>query len=412
MDELKEILNFIDRTGDDTSIIGYLPGVDEIKRLLIEEIRIDRVYKQEISLLNTRLRKRVDGYKEYAGREIGPIRALEILKECHNVVEIKIQQDLNDKSVYQYLWISRRFPWHMITGKYSSSLPYRKRLFETLIYTYACPYLDLAKIGVTKTNQMVGTLVTKRILIEFIKAVAGAVLLDSIQSNIRWSGKGSEFQVIAGRSVGGILQPTPDKTLESQVDLYDRRMASPNSERMDHLFQRTGTAVSTDELLKNTFNEVDSSGSIVWCFNELKSAQQAPVPMVFGPEKRYVKTRVKYLPNLISLNGFRKINQDSRLKDKAIWGNDLPSALLLSRLCLICTYHYEVDATSLFQFGYALINRASLERVYTSKKDDIIGDLDDIFPRMDFDLSFEEVLTSTINNKSSTFPLRKKAFAT
>jgi hypothetical protein len=412
MNELSQILNLIDRAGDNTKIIGTSPGVDEIKRLLLEEVRVNRIYKQERFLLNTRLRKRVDGYDKHAGSDIGPIRALEILRECHDVVETKIQQDLSDKSIYQFLWISRRFPWMIFPGSYTSSKPYRKRLFETLVYTYGCPDTNLSNAGVSKKNKMIGTLVNKRTLKEFIETVTGAILLDSIQASIRWSGKGSQFHVIAGRSAGGILKPTPDDTLKREVDLYDRRMASPNSQGMDHLFQRTGTAVEADELLKKTFNEVESSGSIVWCFHEIEPAQKAPVPMTFGTTDRYVKTRLKYIPSLINLNDFRKINEDDRLGNEAIWGNELPSALLLSRLCLICTYHYKIDVTSLFQYGYVIINHDSLSNVYASNKDSIIGELDNIFPRMDFDLTFEEILRSAIHNTSTPFPLRKKAYAT
>lgn len=411
MSYVEKIKSTLREVGEDATPILVCPGRDEIERIVHNEIRLDRIFRKEMRSMNTRIMNRCDGLEEIKGNHIGPQKALVFLKNMHSIVERGCELILNDKSVYRYIWISRRFPWGFFEGEYATTQLYREDLTNALIYKYGNFEADLSYLGVTVDNPEVPVLFNKAGVREFAKFVVHVIALDSIHTGIRWSGKDCRFEVMEGAMEVSPLKALPDEDLRTAVDFFDNRAARASGNIQDHLLQRTGTAIETGKLLeKDSVEEIESSGSVIWLYSRAQIDEMVPIPMFFGEEDQLIKSNPNYFPLLVSLDDFSDINTDDRAPDSSLWDPTLPGALLLSRLCLLYSYYHEVKVDTCFNFGYLIIDYRMAKEMYQNSRSYLIGNLGEIFPNLNFEVEFDEIIDQSMDRSSSILPLHNKSY--
>lgn len=408
VDEIKDTL---DSVSENVSPVLSCPGKREVERIVYEEIRLDRIFKREMRSLNKRIMNRCKGLEESKGSIADPQEALEFLKDMHSVVERECEIKLKGKSIYRYIWVSRRFPWYLFEGDYITTKMYRENLTNALIYKYCEFESDLSHLGVSKDDPQVPSLFNKAGIRSFAKFLVDVIALDSIHTDIRWSGKNCRFEVMKENIEVSPLKPLPDEDLRTAVDFFDTRAARPSGRTQDHLLHRTGTAIETGKLFEvDSAEEIESSGSVIWLYSRTQVDEMIPIPIFFGEESHFIKSNPNYFPLLISLDDFLDINTDDRIPESSLWDPTLPGALLISRLCLLYSYYYEVKVDTCFSFGYMLIDYEMSKRLFNDAKDHLIGDLSNIFPNLEFDISFDDIIEQSINRTSSVLPLQNKSY--
>ncbi len=175
----------------------------------------------EKSYLRSTLTDAVKAMNRYVGLDpsqpLDQDEVFQSLEKCRIWLEAYCARCAQKLTPLEWLWYLRR-TGPIFRGELSTTEPYDKALAETVGNLYG----QSESIRVLRT---VGQVLTFEINSKVARRIGdlsvGIRLLSDIHSQIRWCGKGSDFEF----STVGLLTSRPDANLKSAVELYDRRVA-------------------------------------------------------------------------------------------------------------------------------------------------------------------------------------------
>lgn len=175
----------------------------------------------EKSYLRSTLTETVKAMNRHVGLDpVQPVdqdQVFQALEKCKTWLEAYCARCAQKLTPLEWLWYLRR-TGPIFRGELSTTGPYDKALAETVANLYG----QSEAIRVLRT---VGQVLTFEINSKVARRIGdlsiGIRLLSDIHSQIRWCGKGSDFEF----SSVGLLTSRPDANLKSAVELYDKRVA-------------------------------------------------------------------------------------------------------------------------------------------------------------------------------------------
>lgn len=314
-------------------------------------------------------------------RAIGPVpmltktaidqaRVFDYLLKNHEFLRGRLEKLANMMTDLEWIWYIRKLPEDVFRGELPTTGPHDRLLAETAGVLWGRK--SKAKRSLSKEG-LLHFEVSKdkiRLLLEFLAYIKS---LATVQSDLRWCGKGAEFVL----NKAGTLSPASRSLMES-VALYDARIAASTGSRLS--FAGAGTQIGeysfSDENGPKEF-EVLSLAKSSLC-NEYRTA-------------------------FYNLEKVKNLNQSV---GSIWWHPSAPSVIAMLRLgALICAEMPDAR-TSLSQNGYVILNKAKFEKLFLRTKSKLVEMIGTLFPTAKIPDNLPGLFAEIDLIKGSVWPLR------
>lgn len=300
----------------------------------------------EKSYLRSTLTETVKAVNRHVGLDptqpVDQDRVFLSLEKCRLWLEAYCARCAQKLTPLEWLWYLRRIG-PIFRGELSTTEPYDKALAETVANLYG----QSENIRVLRT---VGQILTFEINSKIARRIGdlsiGIRLLSDIHSQIRWCGKGSDFEF----SSVDLLTSRPDASLKSAVELYDKRVADLGASLGLSL---AGTVLGTAVLTENAVRDRD--------YDILVLSACKPYTATCKLESGVAEYTANYLWIPVDLKELSRLSTVINAK----WWK--PGAVFLLALLMVADKLINsVDSqvtVSLLHNGYFLVRKETVERV-------------------------------------------------
>jgi hypothetical protein len=285
--------------------------------------------------------------------------ALPYLTCMRQTIERMLAEDAARFSKTRWLWMLRRVPDPVFEGNIPTTRPYQASLADAVSGAFGSdnperPFEDSEHSIRFKLD---GSALPR--LLRFAELVTWLS-----QSHVLWrfSGKGVRF-LFAQRSA--LPAPVPTKDQDECIRLYDERF-----DKSLTLFGTVGTAISSE-------TDMSDNGFLVSFFS---NAEWVQIPVHVQGENMEVKVLKRFLPEMISLDGLAKLNEDARLDGLAWWRPSATAVLALSRGMFRILASSGNSFVSLLRYGYVFINEEYFLEVFSNGWNVIFEDVLRVVP--------------------------------
>lgn len=294
----------------------------------------------------------------------------EYLTESHEFVRRRLEKLANLMTDLEWFWYIRNLPEDVFAGALPTTGPHDRLLAETAGVLWGRKSKTKRTLSRDGSLQLEVSREKIRLLLEFcayIKALA------TVQSNLRWCGKGAQFVL----SAYGTLEPD-SASLRESVALYDDRVAANTYCRFS--FAGAGTQV----------------GEYSW--SDLTALKPFEVLVIAKSN-----LACEYRPALFDLEKVKDLNQ---AVGTTWWHPSAPALIALLKLGAIVCELIPEEKVSLSRFGYMLIEKAKLERLYLQSKSIVEKMISTIFPDAEVPGNVLDILKEIDIMRGSVWPLR------
>lgn len=305
-----------------------------------------------------------------AGTEIDQSRVFDYLLENHEFLRRRLEKLANMMTDLEWIWYIRKLPEEVFRGDLPTTGPYDRSLAETAGVLWgkkSRATRSLSKDGLLQFDVSRDKI---RLLIEFAAYIKG---LATVQSNLRWCGKGAEFVL----NKFGTLTPV-SSSLRDAVALYDARIAACAGSRLS--FAGAGTQIG-----ENSFSDEN------------------------GPKEFEVLSLAKsnlcneYRTAFYNLEKVKNLNQTV---GNIWWHPSAPSVVALLRLGAIICAEMPEARQSLTQNGYVILNKTKFENTFLRSKNGLDEMIQTIFPMSKIPGEVKGLFAEIDLVKGSVWPLR------
>ena len=310
--------------------------------------------------------------------------ALPYLTCMRQTIERMLAEDASRFSKARWLWMLRRVPDPVFEGRVSTTRPYQMALAEAVSGTFGSdhPELPFEDSEGSIRFRLDGSALQR--LLRFVELVTWLN-----QSHVLWrySGKGVGFRFERGSALPA---PAPTKDQEGSIRLYDERFAESAS-----LFGPAGTAVSSEA-------EMSADGFLVAYFS---NAEWVQVPAHVQGNDVEIKVLKRFLPEMISLDGLAKLNDDARLDGLTWWKPSAAMVLAISRGIFGILATSANGFVSLLRYGYLFIDEERFLEVFRNDWNVICSDVRRVIPGAAIPDSPETLFDSLTALRPTLWPL-------
>lgn len=249
-------------------------------------------------------------------------------------IERMLAEDAARFSKARWLWMLRRVPDSVFSGRISTTLPYQATLAEAVSATFGSdnperPFEDAER---SKRFKLDGSALPR--LLRFTELVRW---LNQSHVLLRYSGKGVRFQF----EDSGPPDSVPTNDQNESIRQFDERTAESKS-----IFGTVGTVVSSE-------TDISDENFLVAFFSD---AEWIAVPVHLQGDDVEAKVLKRFLPQMLSLDGLAKLNVDSRLAGLTWWKPSAALVLALSRAMFWIIATSANGFASLLRYGYVFVD--------------------------------------------------------
>ena len=299
-------------------------------------------------------------------------------------IEEMLSGDAKRFSKARWLWMLRRVPDRIFEGRLSTTHPYQAVLAETVSGCFGTTAADDHPFEDAEGSirfKLDGSALPK--LVRFVELIRW---LNLSHVRLRYSGKGVRFR----SEIGSVLPiPIPTEKEESAIRIYDERLAKSAT-----LFGGIGTEVSSK------ITSVD--GFLVAFFS---NPDWVRVPVYVQGEAMELKVLKRFLPEMISLSGLAKLNEDARLNGLTWWKHSAAAVLALARGLYRILATSANGIASLLRYGYLFIDEEHFLEVFNDAWTSICSDILRIIPTATPPKSAKELFETLTAFQPSLWPL-------
>lgn len=299
-------------------------------------------------------------------------------------IERMLTDDALRFSKARWLWMLRRVPDPVFEGNVPTTRPYQAALADAVSGAFGSdnPELPFEDPEHSIRFKIDGSALPR--LLRFAELVTWLS-----QSHVLWrfSGKGVRFR-FEQRST--LPAPAPTKDQDECIKLYDDRFAKSLT-----LFGTVGTAISTE-------TDMSDNGFLVSFYS---NAEWVQVPVHVQGEDIEVKVLKRFLPEMISLDGLAKLNEDARLDGLAWWSPSATAVLALSRGMFRILASSGNSFVSLLRYGYVFITEEYFLEIFRDGWNAIFKDVLRVVPGATIPNSPAALFDSLVAFQPTLWPL-------
>jgi hypothetical protein len=299
-------------------------------------------------------------------------------------IERMLAEDAVRFSKARWLWMLRRVPDPVFEGRVSTTRPYRAALAEAVSGAFGS---DNPERPFEDSDGSIRFKLDGSALPRLLKFAELVTWLSESHVLWRYSGKGVRFRFEKGSA---LPDAAPTKDQDESIRRYDERFAKSAT-----LFGTVGTAVSSE-------TDMSDSGFFVAFFSD---AEWVQVPVHVQGKDMELKVLKRFLPQMVSLDGLAKLNEDARLDGLTWWKPSATVVLALSRgMFRILATSYNGFA-SLLRYGYVFIDEEHFLEVFGGGWNVICEDVLRVIPGATIPNSPAELFDALVAFRPTLWPL-------
>ncbi|MDA8136351.1 MAG: hypothetical protein M0T82_17165 [Desulfobacteraceae bacterium] len=313
--------------------------IDQWEQWIAEQWNSD-VYEDALRNVDSTIQPIVDRLTLPTGCgqiEMEPEKASQTLRECIGAITDELIRWAQGYPSIRWLWMLRRVPDHVFSGRLASTAGYDSTLAEVISGASNCNRQDI----LLKDYEAVYFRVDKLVLRRLARFCVAVRYLSDRHSDYRWAGKGAS--IIFHRNTPPTIKVSEE--IKACVRIYDQRVASALNR-----LNRVGTVTVSGDPMSGL-------NSILWV-HQIKLVDM-PVPrptnpMPGVPDCEEIIVPCRFLSEPLPLEGLNNLLSDDRIDPQSVIKREVATLILLMFCLYILVSKHSAGFKSLMSRGYLL----------------------------------------------------------